>query len=78
VRDQPGDQEVQRRASALAEHRVERTLDRPPRHEQRERLVLVRRPGRQLDEQERRDGGSAGRDAEGEGAAAELGHGRKA
>ena len=45
VRDDPGEQEVQRRAAALAEHDVERAGRaswRPD--EERERLVLVRRP----------------------------------
>ena len=61
VRDDPGEQEVERRAAALVEHRVEEARNRLPADEQRQRLVLVRRPGGQLHEEERADRERAGR-----------------
>ncbi len=59
MRDRPGDQEVQRRAAALLEHDLEHLVERMAADEERQRLVLVRRPGEQLVEEE--DGG-CGRD----------------
>ena len=52
VGDEPGEQEVERRAAALAEHDVEQVAERLAADEQRQRLVLVRRPAGELDEQE--------------------------
>ena len=52
VGDEPGEQEVERRAAALPEHDVEQVAERLAADEQRQRLVLVRRPARELDEQE--------------------------
>ena len=52
------EQEVERRAAPLLEHDVEELADRLVADEERERLVLVRRPGVQLGEEKR---GHAGR-----------------
>src|SRR5439155_8445670 len=64
MRDDPGEAEVERRAAALAEHGVDETAERLPPDEKRKRLVLVRRPGAEPDEQEAEDAGGAGADAE--------------
>ena len=56
--------EVERRAAALAEHGAEHAVERLPADEERERLVLVRRPGRERHEKERGDAGRARRNAE--------------
>jgi hypothetical protein len=66
VGDDRREQEMERRAAPLAEHGVEESADGRASDEQRERLVLVGGPRRQLREQERRDGGGAGGDAEAE------------
>ena len=52
VGDGPCDQEVQRRAAALLEHDLEDLVERMPPDEERQGLVLVRRPGEQLVEEE--------------------------
>ena len=52
VRDRPGEQEVQRRAAALLEHDLEHLIERVAADEERQRLVLVRRPREQLVEEE--------------------------
>ena len=64
VRDGPGEQEVERRAAALLRHVLDHRRQRVPSDEERERLVLVRRPGHELMEEE--DGGDErdARDAE--------------
>ena len=58
VRDRPGEQEVERRAAALLEHDLEELVERVAADEEGEGLVLVRRPGEELVEQEsgRREG----------------------
>ena len=53
VRDDPREEEVQRRAAALAEHGVASEPERAAADEERERLVLVRRPGREPEERGR-------------------------
>ena len=53
VRDGPGEQEVQRRAASVARHVLDDAGERVAADEEREGLVLVRRPGHQLVEQER-------------------------
>ena len=53
MRDRPREQEVQRRAAALLEHDLEQLVERVAADEERQRLVLVRRPGEQLVEEER-------------------------
>ena len=52
VRDGPRDEEVQRRAAAVAGHVLDDAGERVATDEERERLVLVRRPGHQLVEEE--------------------------
>ena len=52
VRDDPGEQEVERRAAALLEHDLEQVAERVAADEERQRLVLVRRPGEELVEEE--------------------------
>ena len=52
VGDHPGEQEVERRAAAFLEHDLEELVERMAADEERERLVLVRRPRHQLVEQE--------------------------
>ena len=54
VRDRPREQEVQRRAAALLEHDLEHLIERMAADEERQRLVLVGRPGEQLVEEEER------------------------
>ena len=54
VRDRPGEQEVERRAAALLEHDLEHLVEWMAADEERQRLVLVRRPCEQLVDQERR------------------------
>ena len=54
--DGPGDEEVERCAAAVVRHVVDDAAERVPADEERERLVLVRRPGHQLHHEERRDG----------------------
>jgi hypothetical protein len=66
VRHDPGDEEVQRRAAPLLEHDLEELAERVPADEERQRLVLVRRPREQLVEEEgrgrQRDAGHAERE----------------
>ena len=50
------EQEVERGAAAVAEHRVEDVSERPAADEEDERLVLVRRPDGQAEEQEQPGG----------------------
>ncbi len=50
--DRPGEQEVERRAAALARDVLDDAAERIAADEERECLVLVRRPGHQLVEQE--------------------------
>jgi hypothetical protein len=45
MRDRPREQEVQRSAAALAQDDVDDGAEAVTSHEERERLVLVRRPG---------------------------------
>ncbi len=47
MRDRPGEDEVERCAAALAEDRVQDVPERAAADEERECLVLVRRPGAQ-------------------------------
>ena len=54
VGDRPRDQEVDRRAAAFAEDDVEQAPERLATDEQRQGLVLVRRPSGELDEEEGR------------------------
>src|SRR5262245_14145527 len=63
MRDHPREYEMQRRATALAEHGVEHAAERLPADEERQHLVLVRRVGRELHEQECDDTDGATRDA---------------
>ena len=56
VHDEPGEEEVQRRAAALGLHRVKEPAERVPPDEERQRLVLVRWPGGEPHEQEDGDG----------------------
>ena len=49
-----GDQEVERRAAALAGHVLDHAGEAVPADEEGERLVLVRRPRHELVEEERR------------------------
>jgi hypothetical protein len=55
VRDREGEQKVERRAAALAEDDLEQRPDRAAPDEERERLVLVRRPRVQARGDEGRD-----------------------
>ena len=64
VRDDPREQEVERRAAALGLNGLEQAAQRLAADEERERLVLVRRPGGQTREQEHGDGRRAPADAE--------------
>ncbi len=64
VRDEPGDEEVERRAAALALHRLQQVRQRFAPDEEGEGLVLVGRPGGQACEQEGGDGDRARRHAE--------------
>ena len=59
VRDRPGEDEVQRRAAPLVEDRAEHPVERIPADEQRERLVLVGRPGGEAKGEKGGDGGGA-------------------
>ena len=52
MRDRPREQEVERGAAALLEHDLEELAERVAADEERQRLVLVRRPGEQLVEEE--------------------------
>ena len=61
VRDRPGEDEVQRCAAALVEDGAEHAVERVAADEQRERLVLVGRPGGEAKREERRDGRRARR-----------------
>jgi hypothetical protein len=70
--DEPRDQEVERGAAALAVHRREHVGQRVAADEERERLVLVRRPGGQPGEQERRHRQGASRYAKPKSALAET------
>ncbi len=72
VGDDPGEHEVERRAAALPEHDVEQVAERVAADEQRQRLVLVRRPAGELDEQEGARTDRDRRDARGEQAPAEV------
>ena len=54
VRDAPGEHEVEWRAAALLRHVLDDAREAVPTHEERERLVLVRRPRHQLVEEEDR------------------------
>src|SRR5205823_7355038 len=56
VDDDEREQEVERRATAPAEHDLEEVGERVAPDEERERLVLVRRPREEPREHERRDG----------------------
>ena len=56
MRDGVGEQEVERRAAALTGHVLDDPGQAVAADEERERLVLVRRPGHQLVQQERRCG----------------------
>ena len=56
VRDDPGEQEVERRPSALGEDDVEGAAERVAADEERQGLVLVRGPLVELDEEEDGDG----------------------
>ncbi len=60
VGDSPCDEEVERSSSAIPGHVLDHAGDRVPTDEERERLVLVRRPGHQLVEEE---GGGRERDS---------------
>ena len=53
MRDRPGEEEVERRAAAVACHVLDDAGQRVAADEERERLVLVRRPRHQLVEEER-------------------------
>ena len=55
--DHPGDEEVERRAATLAGDVLDHPGEAVAPDEQRERLVLVRRPGHQLVQQESRGPG---------------------
>ena len=56
MRDRPREEEVQRRAAALAEHGPDELADRAAAREERESLVLVRRPdGQPCEEKSRGD-----------------------
>jgi len=59
----PGEHEVERRSTALAEHRVEELRQRAVPDEECERLVLMRRPCSQPKEQEGAYGSGAAGDA---------------
>ena len=48
MRDGPGEEEVERRAAALARDVLDDAAEAVAADEERERLVLVRRPGHQL------------------------------
>ena len=60
----PREQEMERRAAPLGLHRLEQAAQRLPADEERERLVLVRRPGGEPREQEDGDGRRAAGDPE--------------
>jgi hypothetical protein len=62
--DDPSEEKVERRTAPLGLHGREEVAERLAADEERERLVLVRRPGRQPREQEHGDGGRAPGDAE--------------
>jgi hypothetical protein len=66
VRDDPGEQEVERGPATLAEHDVEQVAEGLAADEERQGLVLVRRPAGELDEEKRGsahgEGGDAGRE----------------
>ena len=62
--DDPGDEEMERRAAPLGVHGVEEPAERVPADEERERLVLVRRPARQARQEERPEPGGARGDPE--------------
>ena len=66
MRDRPGEDEVQRCAAALVENGTEHPVERVPADEQRERLVLVGRPGGEAKREKRRDGRGAHRYGRGE------------
>ena len=66
MRDGPGKDEVQRRAATLVEDGTEHAVERVAADEQRERLVLVGRPGGEAKGEERRDGRGAHRDGRSE------------
>ena len=55
VHDEPGEEEVERRAAALGLNRLEQPDQRLAPDEQRQRLVLVRRPRGQACDEEDRD-----------------------
>jgi hypothetical protein len=63
---------VERCSAALAEDDVEEAAERLPADEERQRLVLVGRPARELEEQERADRRGAEGDAAEEESAVEL------
>jgi hypothetical protein len=62
--DEPGAEKVERRTAPLGLHGREQRTERLAADEERERLVLVRRPCRQPREQEHGDGGRASGDPE--------------
>ena len=64
VGDDPGEQEVERRAAALVQHRREEVAEVLPADEEHERLVLVRWPRGEVDEHEHRHRRGARADAE--------------
>jgi len=64
VRDRPREQEVERRAAALLEHDLEDLAERVAADEERQCLVLVRRPSEQLVEEETRRSGRQRGDSE--------------
>ena len=72
VGDRPGEEKVQWRPSPPAEDRVEQVSERLSTDEERQRLVLVRRPAGELDEQERPHQHGAGGDARKEETPVEL------
>ena len=59
VRHRPREDEVERRAAALVEDGAEHPVERVAADEQRQRLVLVRRPRREAKREERRDSSRA-------------------
>ena len=57
MHDCPREREVKRRAASVGDHGAQHMSERAPPDEERERLVLVRRPGAQKPAEDSREGG---------------------